>query len=659
MADFKRIIQRTTNSERVETGVADLQPNEICIVEDGEELIYKDRNGNIISVSKDKYKVGTIEELKNSRKYKIGDVVQVLGYYAAGDGAEHPRQKKPVGYVGTDAVIGTDGSIWGIVHSGTVDVSWLGAKGDGITDDTTAIQKALDLQNSKTIVFEHKTYVVSQTIIARREKNIDGKRATFLAKAEIWQDIVIGTSINARTILYVEARQPIWESELDQKSTFIRDFRILSNNVNHGFKGMYLGTYDNTVITQPSSVNYSVSGYVFDNISFVKTYTAIELSEVWDCNFNNLNSSGVKLGVVIHGQSVNNVFNSCKMYASDNALHVNSKVYNGEIRRPEGISFNGGFYGSATVGINFRAGLAFYFNGCIIDLNSTHAILGVDFSDVVFNECYIFNNSQVESVYIEDISTKNNNTCLKLVNSHIISNSGSIRVGLNQNGIITDNCQIKGTITVSNGGHIIAKDNVFYSGGMNILEGGDYTSVNNILKTTQQPISINRGSKAIYKIANTTDVMALKINGRDFNRRITDANEINDMSAFSIGAGSTPTHGLAGAGVYTNYRYDENFGVQMCMLANGNVYIRMENGGIWNSWSTLYNSATQTLNTPYYATKMQQEGVYEDFIRYMDAKVEYDKIQLEQVNSEIMTLKILEEPVPSEKLSAFITKYLG
>lgn len=91
MADFKRIIQRTTNSERVETGVADLQPNEICIVEDGEELIYKDRNGKFISVSKDKYTVDNIENLKKSTKYKIGDIIHINGYNSKEDGSYHKR----------------------------------------------------------------------------------------------------------------------------------------------------------------------------------------------------------------------------------------------------------------------------------------------------------------------------------------------------------------------------------------------------------------------------------------------------------------------------------------------------------------------------------------------------------------------------------------
>ncbi len=90
----------------------------------------------------------TINDLIASTKYSVGDVVEVLGYYTKGDGAGHQRQKKPEGYNGTDAVIGVDGSVWGIVHNGEVNVSWFGAKGNGITDDTVAIQKALLFSNS-------------------------------------------------------------------------------------------------------------------------------------------------------------------------------------------------------------------------------------------------------------------------------------------------------------------------------------------------------------------------------------------------------------------------------------------------------------------------------------------------------------------------------
>ena len=87
------------------------------------------------------------------------------------------------------------------------------------------------------------------------------------------------------------------------------------------------------------------------------------------------------------------------------------------------------------------------------------------------------------------------------------------------------------------------------------------------------------------------------------------------------------------------------------------------------------------LDTPYHVEKMKQEGVYNDFITYMDEKTAYDKQQrkLEQdrqlayeqalkENPELtfeefmsvqpMTLNLLTEPEPSEKLKQFMEKYL-
>ena len=94
-----------------------------------------------------------------------------------------------------------------------------------------------------------------------------------------------------------------------------------------------------------------------------------------------------------------------------------------------------------------------------------------------------------------------------------------------------------------------------------------------------------------------------------------------------------------------------------------------------------FNRETQQLNTPYMATKMQQENVYDDYISYMDEKTLYDKQQrkLEQdrqlayeealkENPELtyeefmsvqpMTLNLMEEPQPSEDLKKFMDKYL-
>lgn len=178
MADFKRIIQRTTNSERVETGVADLQPNEICIVEDGEELIYKDRNGEFISVSKDKYTVDTIEDLKKSKKYKIGDVVQVLGYYTKGDGDTHKRFATNTN--DGSGVFSKNGIWWNIVPSKNISSKHFGLKGTGypIDDETTTIQRYVDFcfKNKIQCIFDFDNVWISDTIYLRGDiKGISGK----------------------------------------------------------------------------------------------------------------------------------------------------------------------------------------------------------------------------------------------------------------------------------------------------------------------------------------------------------------------------------------------------------------------------------------------------------------------------------------------------
>lgn len=91
-------------------------------------------NGHLVYVSINQYKnemnrkanvVGTIDDLKSSKNYKVGDIIEVLGYYAPGDGGGHSREKTESNYNGEDRIIGKDGSVWKV--TGEIKAKFLGA----------------------------------------------------------------------------------------------------------------------------------------------------------------------------------------------------------------------------------------------------------------------------------------------------------------------------------------------------------------------------------------------------------------------------------------------------------------------------------------------------------------------------------------------------
>mgnify|MGYP003371794650 CR=1 FL=1 len=117
----------------------------------------------------------TIEQLKTMNFLKVGDIVEVLGYYSAGDGAGHKRIIKAED---DGSGVQLSNNLWAcIVHNGEVNVSWFGAKGNDTDDDTEAIQKAVNIGNK--INFENRVYLISNTITINKSVVFNEQFSTF------------------------------------------------------------------------------------------------------------------------------------------------------------------------------------------------------------------------------------------------------------------------------------------------------------------------------------------------------------------------------------------------------------------------------------------------------------------------------------------------
>lgn len=112
--------------------------------------------------------IATISDLREINPVN-NQAIQTLGYYTEGDGGGGPIRIGKTGaapgtYVDNGGSIivptGGDGSAaWVWEWSGTVNAKWFGARGDGVTDDTLAIQAVLNLH--ATVYFPTGVYAVS------------------------------------------------------------------------------------------------------------------------------------------------------------------------------------------------------------------------------------------------------------------------------------------------------------------------------------------------------------------------------------------------------------------------------------------------------------------------------------------------------------------
>lgn len=154
------------------------------------KIQHNDGDGAITVSSKDIASTKTINSIAELRLLdgSVYGRVEVLGYYTAGDGGGGDFYWDSVSveadnggtiFVATGITTGR----WKRLYSGNVNVKLFGAKGDGVTDDTVAIQSTIN--SNKSIEFDNGVYTVTYLTILNKSVNIYGSAGTILKfKAE-------------------------------------------------------------------------------------------------------------------------------------------------------------------------------------------------------------------------------------------------------------------------------------------------------------------------------------------------------------------------------------------------------------------------------------------------------------------------------------------
>lgn len=682
MAEFKRVIQRTTNSERIESGVAQLEVNEFCIVEDGEEVIYKNKDGEYVSISKDKYTVGTIEELKSSKKYKVGDVVQVLGYYTPGDGGGHPRKASE-----TDNGSGVQGQgiWWNIVNNGKVNVSWLGWRNDGST---------INIYSDSVLGFDNCTYV-----------------------------------FNGGEYVFDFSNVPSWF-----KCFYFREknTRIIGN----GSKLKLLNG------TQNSSSMFAVSAGKYFELRDVELYYDRTTATGWE-SFNEYGHA-INIMTSTHGgeegadwtknilvENVNGydwTGDTLCLWGCEKAYVNNVKSYNA---RRNGFSlagvkdFVGGYmYSEGANGLAPMAGLDIeldipcdFTQKITIDTLETreNVYRGLLFVDVVKNADVLINNFiSYDEPSFEAISTYTVDKSNVIINNMKTIKSKSFvykTKGIKEQVKIRDiDCEFNGDNNspfVSDSGNTTYNSKM-YLGDVKLNATGNISSIFN-LKT----YGTASDGMISHTTSLTTNYMKKIFENDSYNDRFIDYNSIKFVGSRTSGEtldfdsySKNELVGIAGI-TFTKNIYKQAIKEFNCL---NSTYLQVNNSIlpfykdgvlttsafssgrvfslICDGSSFYYTDLSKKtilineLDTPYYAYQMQKQGIYADYVAYRDELHEYQYQQREiekqkqlayeevlKKNPNLtyeeflenlpMLLPTLEEPQPSEALIAFKEKYIG
>lgn len=534
--------------------LGDKPTDEYIIQESGEIEL---SNGLFAKKVSFKYIAQTIEEIQKLA-LKVGDIVEVLGYYQAGDGAGHKRKIESED--DGSGVLLDNGLYANIVHNGEVNVSWFGAKGDGVTDDTEAIQKAINYSENIKLLFPDKTYLLTKTLTLKSNLNISGiSTGSYSNSTKLVFDVNTGDCINGGTdssrISYIELRnitistkQPKVANGVSLYATYTKLGNILVTNC---LSGIYLNGW----------------------------YSEINSCKAWKC----------ENGIQLKGNAcvLSNSFAQSSTNTNIFIIGRNLTVFNNDFASYDNDNTQIGFRASVCYGCNVFAN---YFEGYAQTMVKLNEIGASNFSNFEISEATtttektmklfdidIFRTSVLDGFYLEPNALTGQ---LKLDLGNIIGSHYS---------------EIKNIKTKAIKGFKVLNSFILF----------DNIVIDNI-EDCEYSFNFNRHDYVRCTFNNIPETHFSKMQNLEYISGRSKVLLINDRhSKFDT---SSINYSILGDTTYRTGYYPNNY----FMLNTGS--------DIYGWLGTPLMDKYMRLDTPYWRDIMTQAGVWEDLVTYLNAK---------------------------------------
>ena len=351
-------------------------------------------------VSQNSIGVKVVENISSLKTFNINEAnqIEVLGYYTKGDGGgglfywDNTSIETDNGGTIIQATGITTGR-WKRVYSGTINIKWFGAKGDGVTDDTVAFNDTIlfaAINNIGKVEVPTDYYKLLGTIVCPGNLIIDFMNST-----------LCGNGIGAANDLFQS--------------------------------GYYENGAIHTTIGLPNDSSLCTK-LILTNATIINTGKALNLHNCnWQCEFSNLQffncTYAIYAASCYYGRFVNLISRGTANNATNAAFYFTRAV---NVEQMESI-----FVTDRILGIEITGGsngLGLY--NCSAESNSTGVLISSETGPITFNSCYF----ELNTVCGVDINTNYNKFGIAFLgcffNANINDTHTCIALKLNQTGII-------------------------------------------------------------------------------------------------------------------------------------------------------------------------------------------------------------------------------